>query len=431
MKTSCQHLPMPLELLFLKGLANHQYVTCTLRGIYIDGVWDISMATPQGIRGKKFKSPEAATAWCGQCDVVSREQALRCWGLRRGDTWFTLHYVLQNSVLEVSSTLSNSTSVVEEDSQQVEADSERFEYKFTATKLEVQLHPIAYSTPPRRRWKNAIVPKFTASEYWQELCVYNRKSVRENTDWGIISAVAMADTFGEKSSDISSHTRIPDLLEAVERWMRHRIKKFRRCKTHHGRRTSTTEEQTKQTEEEEEEEEETFSGSPTSDITKSFAPTSKPKRITKRITIPTEYIKRLLLENTSIRLIRDNPKRKGSKSHVRYESYKSARTLRQMLQLGAVTKDLKFDMERGYIQVTDSGSRKHAIRAPRLPSVSNMDKLSGILIPWYKEMWTQILKELHEMWGSMEDTGMPTSSMRKRIREFRLSYVRRLAQGVV
>lgn len=70
----------------------------------------------------------------------------------------------------------------------------------------------------------------------------------------------------------------------------------------------------------------------------------------------TDEMTKMLLENVPVRLIQENPKKVGSKSHKRYERYKSASTLQEMLNLGAVRGDLYNDMERGFIIVCEQGA---------------------------------------------------------------------------
>ena len=56
------------------------------------------------------------------------------------------------------------------------------------------------------------------------------------------------------------------------------------------------------------------------------------------------------------RVQQDNPKRQ--KSGERYERYKAARTLRQVLDLGGSRADIAHDMVRGYIVCDDSAVQK-------------------------------------------------------------------------
>ena len=56
--------------------------------------------------------------------------------------------------------------------------------------------------------------------------------------------------------------------------------------------------------------------------------------------------------------LQENPKRQGSQSHGRYERYKAAKTLEEMLDLGGTRGDIYYDMARGYIKeaiVEDGG----------------------------------------------------------------------------
>lgn len=56
----------------------------------------------------------------------------------------------------------------------------------------------------------------------------------------------------------------------------------------------------------------------------------------------------------SCTFVQDNPKRVGSKSYERYEAYKSATSLDEVLKLGGLRADIKFDVEKGYC-VVDGG----------------------------------------------------------------------------
>ena len=45
-------------------------------------------------------------------------------------------------------------------------------------------------------------------------------------------------------------------------------------------------------------------------------------------------------------------KRSGSKAHHRYERYKSAKTIQQLLDLGGTMADAHWDIKRGFIQLS-------------------------------------------------------------------------------
>lgn len=53
--------------------------------------------------------------------------------------------------------------------------------------------------------------------------------------------------------------------------------------------------------------------------------------------------------DTTISVQQDNPKRAGSKSAIRYDGYKSAKTVQEFLDLGGSRADLRHDIGKGYI----------------------------------------------------------------------------------
>ena len=53
--------------------------------------------------------------------------------------------------------------------------------------------------------------------------------------------------------------------------------------------------------------------------------------------------------SAAIRVQQDNPKRFGSKSHQRFDAYKSAKTKQQFLDLGGTTADFAYDVSKGYV----------------------------------------------------------------------------------
>ena len=60
---------------------------------------------------------------------------------------------------------------------------------------------------------------------------------------------------------------------------------------------------------------------------------------------------------TKISVQQHNPKLRGSQSYARYERYKSATTLDEMLELGGTRDDFDFDTQRGYIVVIGESER--------------------------------------------------------------------------
>jgi hypothetical protein len=49
--------------------------------------------------------------------------------------------------------------------------------------------------------------------------------------------------------------------------------------------------------------------------------------------------------------VRSNPKREGSKAHARFASYMKAKTVREYLDSDGTKADLKYDWEKGFIDI--------------------------------------------------------------------------------
>lgn len=62
-------------------------------------------------------------------------------------------------------------------------------------------------------------------------------------------------------------------------------------------------------------------------------------------------------ENPTFTIQQENPKRPGSKSHGRYEKYKSATSLEELLDLGGTKGDYNHDLKKGYIVLKDAKKR--------------------------------------------------------------------------
>ena len=52
-----------------------------------------------------------------------------------------------------------------------------------------------------------------------------------------------------------------------------------------------------------------------------------------------------------IEYVQENPKRTGSKSHARFERYKSAKTLGQLYSLGGTKADFKYDLNKRFVKI--------------------------------------------------------------------------------
>ena len=64
--------------------------------------------------------------------------------------------------------------------------------------------------------------------------------------------------------------------------------------------------------------------------------------------------KRRAVDDLGISIQPSNPKRSGSKSHARYESYKEATTRAQFSALGGSSADYAHDLSKGYITLLSS-----------------------------------------------------------------------------
>ena len=85
-----------------------------------------------------------------------------------------------------------------------------------------------------------------------------------------------------------------------------------------------------------------------------------------------QAIERVKVSNSAIEFIRVNPKKTGSKSHERYELYKSATSYRLFLHKGGTPADFKNDAEKGYVSFRGSlypASRNTVVR--RLPQTTS------------------------------------------------------------
>jgi len=67
--------------------------------------------------------------------------------------------------------------------------------------------------------------------------------------------------------------------------------------------------------------------------------------------VPISFVDKCLRCNAALRVKQENPKR--GMSAYRYDMYKSATTIRQVLDLGAKKADLQFDLQRRYMNFED------------------------------------------------------------------------------
>lgn len=81
-----------------------------------------------------------------------------------------------------------------------------------------------------------------------------------------------------------------------------------------------------------------------------------PKKCVKILKLPMTLVNMYLEKNLTVTIRQNNPK--SGKSAVRYERYKSASTIRQVLKLGARKSDLQHDLQRGFVVVLDPQLRR-------------------------------------------------------------------------
>ena len=68
-----------------------------------------------------------------------------------------------------------------------------------------------------------------------------------------------------------------------------------------------------------------------------------------------EFLKRVKADNSRIQYEQDNPKKFGTMSWDRYERYKVASSVAEMMELGGKWADFLFDYSRGYIFIPQGG----------------------------------------------------------------------------
>jgi len=94
-------------------------------------------------------------------------------------------------------------------------------------------------------------------------------------------------------------------------------------------------------------------------------------------------------EDTQIRY-RPHAKAPGSKSHVRYEKYSKARTVKEALKLGSWPADWCWDYERGFIQVVGGKLRDEPIDASET-FYADLSDVDRILARWFIREAARIL----------------------------------------
>jgi hypothetical protein len=74
----------------------------------------------------------------------------------------------------------------------------------------------------------------------------------------------------------------------------------------------------------------------------SVKPKQKPVTIRRNIGID---------ENSTIQLLKENPKRSGSEAHQRFALYRSGMTVGEFLKLGGTKNDLRWDTKHHFIKI--------------------------------------------------------------------------------
>ena len=59
----------------------------------------------------------------------------------------------------------------------------------------------------------------------------------------------------------------------------------------------------------------------------------------------------IIPENSTIQLLKENPKRSGTKAHERFALYRSGMTVGEFLKLGGSVNDLRWDTDRHFIKI--------------------------------------------------------------------------------
>jgi hypothetical protein len=62
-------------------------------------------------------------------------------------------------------------------------------------------------------------------------------------------------------------------------------------------------------------------------------------------------VRNIVIENSTIQLLKENPKRSGTKAHERFALYESGMKVTEFLKLGGTKNDLRHDTERHFIKI--------------------------------------------------------------------------------
>jgi len=101
-------------------------------------------------------------------------------------------------------------------------------------------------------------------------------------------------------------------------------------------------------------------------------------------------------------MYRPHAKAPGSKSHIRYEKYARARTVKEALKLGSWPADWCWDYERGFIKVVGGRLREEPID-PSIQDLKSLDEVDRILAGWFvREAARMLGMSLHELSNNSE-----------------------------
>jgi hypothetical protein len=62
-------------------------------------------------------------------------------------------------------------------------------------------------------------------------------------------------------------------------------------------------------------------------------------------------VRNIVIENSTIQLLKENPKRSGTKAYERFALYQSGMKVTEFLKLGGTKNDLRHDTERHFIKI--------------------------------------------------------------------------------
>uniref|UniRef100_A0A7S1KW40 Uncharacterized protein n=1 Tax=Alexandrium catenella TaxID=2925 RepID=A0A7S1KW40_ALECA len=113
-----------------------------------------------------------------------------------------------------------------------------------------------------------------------------------------------------------------------------------------------------------------------------------------------EYITRWMAE-TKISY-RPHAKSPGSKSHLRYEKYSKATTVREALEIGSFPQDWCWDYERGYIKV-EGPVRSEPIDIVQCTDTNALTEVDRVIYRWYnKELAKNLGLDYKDLFGTSD-----------------------------